>query len=234
MKRSRTQAQLAYPEKFSAAKKRKANGAKRQSGTTQQAIRTGGWADPSRMQPGGELKFVDTIIAFQTLGGSSAFVDPPSLLNGLVPGSAATQRIGRKVVMKSIYIRWVAEVEPTTVAGANIRWIVFYDKQANATAATPDSVLESDAFTSPNDLSNRDRFVVIWDKVTNSVSQEGNISDAGKEYKSISLETCFNSGTAGTISDITSGSLYIMAAQSGSATTLGPQFKATVRVRYTD
>lgn len=67
-------------------------------GTNQQAQRTGGWANPSRM---GELKFIDT-----TPGG-----DPPLsvafsaavLLNGCIPGSLATERIGRKVFFKIGY-----------------------------------------------------------------------------------------------------------------------------------
>lgn len=44
----------------------------------------------------------------------------------------------------------------------------------------------------------------------------------------------FNSGNAGTINDITTGSIYVYAAQSGSIGTAAVNLFATARVRYED
>lgn len=203
----------------------------RLSGTTQQAMRTGGWASPSRAGAG-ELKFVDTTNALVTLGAGTLAVG--ALCNGIVPGSGANNRIGRKIVMKSVLIRWSVALQATTVGGGSVRMMLVYDKQANATAPAVTDVLVQNTFTSPNNLSNRDRFVVLWDEVTDSISINNNYSISGKFYKKLNLETMYNAGTAGTIGDITSGSLYVLIGNNGGFTTAQPQITYETRVRYLD
>lgn len=203
------------------------------SSTARQSLRTGGWANPVA---GAERKFTD-ISATLTLGiATDTFTTPgpTSLLNGLVPDSTATGRIGRKVVMRSIYIRWTAQLAATSTQGAPVRIIVFYDKQANAQAAGVTDVLLASAFTSPNNLSNRDRFVVLFDEVTDPLSIQNNFAVAGVLFKKINLEEMFNAGTAGTIGDITSGSIYIMAAQASTIGVAAPTLSFRSRIRYTD
>jgi len=203
------------------------------SSTTQQAIRTGGWANPTR---GGELKFKDTALTLIPVQGGTAFTAPnaPSLLNGLVPGSSASERIGRKITIKSVLIRWQAFLDPASVGGTPLRIMVFYDKQANAADPAVTDVLLNNQFTSANNLSNRDRFVTIFDNITEVVSTQNNFAIAGTLYKSLNLETMYNAGNAGTIGDISSGSIYIMAAQSGKVTVQPVNIVAQCRVRYTD
>jgi len=193
----------------------------------------GGWAS---RKSSGELKFVD-VTASNTLQTGGAFTAPSSttLLNGLVPGTTATTRIGRKVVLKSLYLRWNLRLNTTTTGGTPARVIIFYDKQANAAAPAVTDLLEANTFNSQNNLSNRDRFVVLCDVVTEPVAVAGPFCVAGTIYKKLNLETMFNAGTAGTIADITSGSVYIMYAAAASATaTLGPEFDWRCRIRYQD
>lgn len=215
------------PKKTIPLKKRKLNS------TNQQALRTGGWANPTR---GGELKFKDTALVMTTTVGGTSFTPlaAANLLNGLAPGSSAEQRIGRKVNIKSILVRYSAFLGPTSVGGSPLRIMVIYDKQANATDPLVTDILLNNAFTSPNNLSNRDRFVTIFDLLTESVSQENNYAIAGTLFKQVNLETMFNAGNAGTIGDITSGSIYIIAAQCGKVTGEAPQISVQCRVRYTD
>ena len=52
--------------------------------------------------------------------------------------------------------------------------------------------------------------------------------------KTLNLETMFNAGSAGTIADITSGSVYMFIAQSGGITTTAPTLSYRSRIRYTD
>ena len=123
----------------------------------------------------------------------------------------------------------------TSTLGSPVRIIVFYDKQANAQAPAVTDVLLADAFPSPNNLSNRDRFVVLADIVTEPIGVATGVYVANFEiYKKLNLETMFNAGTAGTIGDITSGSVYIMAAQAGAIATAAPTFTFRSRIRYTD
>jgi len=202
----------------------------RLSAVSQQALRVGGWASPSRM---GELKFRDTNYLVSLPPNATTFTAGP-LLNAMAPGSTASQRIGRKIVLKSFLMRYRGIVATTSVGGSPVRMLVVYDKQANATAPTILDVLERDDFTSPNNLSNRDRFVTLCDHMSDPVSQNGNQGVQGVVYKPLNLETMFNDGTAGTIGDITSGSVYIFIAQTSGISVTGPQFEWDFRIRYSD
>jgi len=201
------------------------------SGTTMQAIRTGGWANPVR---GGELKFVDVNSAIAVGGAGVTTFGTGILLNGLANGSDASTRIGRKVNLKSIYVRWSALFVAGAGGGGAIRILVVYDKQANATAPVITDILLANDFNSPNNLSNRDRFVTLCDYVTEQLSTASNLSDTGVIRKGLNLETMFNAGSAGTIGDITSGSVYMFIAQSGGITTTAPTMSYRSRIRYTD
>lgn len=203
----------------------------RLSGTTQQAIRTGGWASPSRAGSQ-ELKFVDTSnIGVQP---ASGVMTVGALCNGIVPGSGASNRIGRKIVMKSILLRWSIALSPTTTQGGTFRVMIVYDKQANATAPVVTDILLSANYTSQNNLSNRDRFVILSDMITDPISAGGNYSLSGKLYKKLNLETMYNAGVAGTIGDITTGSLYILIGNNGTFATAQPIITYETRVRYED
>lgn len=206
---------------------------RRLNSTNQQALRTGGWANPSK---GGELKFVDTSVTLVPVAGSNAFIAPGSsnLINGLVPGSSATSRIGRKVNIKSVYVRYSLILNAASLGGSPLRILCVYDKQANSTAPLISDILLLDQFTSPNNLSNRDRFVTIFDEITPCISAGDQHSQAGNLYKNVNLETMFNAGAAGTIGDITSGSIYIIAAQTAGITVQPATIFCQCRVRYTD
>ena len=198
--------------------------------TNQQALRVGGWANPSA---GGEVKFVDNAVSLATAIGAATWTTP-QLLNGLANGSDASTRVGRKVTLKSVLVRASVALAPTSVGGSPIRILVVYDKQANATAPAVTDILLADAFTSQNNLSNRDRFVTVFDQVTDPLSVQNNFSVNQVMFKRINMETMFNAGSAGTIGDITSGSLYLLFAQNSGITVAAPTMIYRTRVRYTD
>jgi len=200
---------------------------------SQQAMRIGGWANPSS---GGELKFIDQVNNTSTTAGSAAF-GAAILLNGCVPGSTASDRIGRRIHMKSLLMRWEFAAAGTTTWGGKVRILIVYDKQANAATATITDILLSDHVSSQNNLSNRDRFVTICDYLTPNEIGGGSAtpgSDMGVIYKKLNLETMFNAGNAGTIGDITSGSLLMFVATDARVTTAGLTQATRIRVRYTD
>lgn len=232
MNSTKSRKRKAEDDSSSSSKKSKSNGggSTPKSSLTRQAMRTGGWANPTR---GGELKFVDTTFTTDPGAASSAFT-AGSLLNGLANGSDASTRIGRKVTLKSLLVRWSCEIAFTSTVGCLIRTLVVYDKQANATAPAITDILLADSFHSPNNLSNRDRFVTLIDNVSTALGPTGDAAVGGVIFKRLNLETLFNSGSAGTIGDITSGSVYMFVAQSGGLATAGPNYTARVRMRYTD
>lgn len=200
------------------------------SSGTQQAMRIGGWANPSR---GGELKFKDNNFTTDPPVGVNTW-SAGTLLNGMATGSDASTRIGRKITIKSLLARWSFQLATTSVGGSPVRILIVYDKQANATAPAITDILLVDHFNSPNNLSNRDRFVTISDFVSEGISTGDKFSESGVIYKKLNLETMFNAGSAGTIGDITSGSIYMFVCQDSGITTAVADFQSYVRIRYTD
>jgi len=203
----------------------------RMNSTNQMAMRTGGWADPSRMTA--ERKFVDVAATIATTDGGLTFGNPV-LLNGISTGTDASTRIGRKVNLSSILIRYTAYLGGDSTFGSPVRIMVFYDKQANATAVTTAASfpLVSNTFTSPNELSYRDRFVTIFDHITEPLSVNANASVAGTLYKKLQLEMIFNTGADATIGSISTGAIYVMAAQNGVVGTNGPDVRFFSKIQH--
>jgi len=208
---------------------------KKLSSTNQMALRTGGWANPSA---GGELKFVD-VNTGQGVTFSVATFGAAVLLNGIAQGTTASTRVGRKVTIKSLFIRMAWNRGALSTGGAPLRVLVVYDRQTNASAPNITDILVTDDFLSPNNLSNRDRFITIFDCIMKDVG--GGDATGGYRYmandvlyKSLNLEQMFNTGNAGNIGDISSGSIYLFVAQAGTLATANGNFEFYSRMRYTD
>lgn len=204
---------------------------KRMNSTNKQAKRVGGYA--YKTQQRGELKFLDTSNSVSPTFAVSTF-SAGQLLNGVANGTDASTRIGRKLTIKSLLLKYQWQLAPTSTGGSPLRILVVYDKQANGAAPAITDILLADNFNSPNNLSNRDRFVTIFDRITDPVSTGDQFAIADVNFKSLELEQMFNAGSAGTIADITSGSIYLFVAQMGGIGTANPFFAYRSRIRYTD
>lgn len=151
-----------------------------------------------------------------------------SLLNGLSLGSDATNRIGRKVQWKKIHLRYGA----TNAGGPQrLRLLCVYDKQPNAGTPLITDILLTDDFASPNNLNNRDRFITIFDEITENISVDqmahGTIS------RKLNLETVFNSSNVGTAADISTGAIWFMACQPFASVNV-TDFYSRFRLRFVD
>jgi len=175
----------------------------------------------------------------------------PTLLNGCVPGSDNYQRIGRRTGLLSLHIRGF--VYPESLVTGQIayafRMVVVYDKQANGAAPVwSDVVLSQNAAgatsSGPLDminLVNQDRFEIVRD-VTYSApftSPSAGASDNNSVMIDEFLDlggrpTIYNAGTAGTIADINSGSLYIFWVTTNVSATVGIDVDVSYRTQYYD
>jgi len=210
---------------------------------------------------GREYKFIDTDLGngFTTGAYNSlqlADVAPFTLLNGLALGTGATNRIGCKIAMKSIYysinigMKWTDADATANTSAVPCRFMILYDKQSNGVAPAYTDVLS--AFVglnnttpraidtnSPNNLNNRDRFIVITDKRF-VISNNGTGGRNFKKYKRLNTSVTYKSGsTTGNISDITSGSLYLYAFcdrdfNAVSDTESRMYISGDIRLRFTD
>lgn len=200
-------------------------------------LRTGGYYFPSK-----ELKFLDVAstggIAFgnNSTGatGAVSFV----LLNGCIPGTSATNRIGRKISMKNLNMRCYYDTQPTSGSGF-VRTMLIYDMQSNGVAPTAADVFLNGStpfITMPLNLDNRDRFKVIHDR-TRYISAGSGLSDTNmiyykKYFKRLGLPTIYNAGSAGTVADIQTGALYLIVMTTCPTANLNARVET--RIRFAD
>jgi hypothetical protein len=135
-----------------------------------------------------------------------------ALANGIVPGFDIAGRLGRLVTIKSILV----DIEDFATAATGIdqyhRTLLVYDRQTNGAALAVTDVLSSVNVLAPYNFGNLARFVILYDQAhyLNAVSEPG----SGLHYRirvRRPLDVVFNAGTAGTVADIQSGSLYLIA-----------------------
>lgn len=197
-----------------------------------------------------ELKVIDTDYAVYTVNSSASI----TLLNLCALGSDMTNRIGRKYINKSIYVRGYCSTIPAAAAnktntqciGQLARCILFVDYQPNGASPNSTDVLKEANSGSQLNLNNRDRFRILWDKTyalgpyvvdtTATQSIMGTCQQVAvvKKFKKINVETIYNSTNAGTIADINSGAIYMMWIGNVSGSTLSSAARVSVRVRFSD
>ena len=184
----------------------------------------------------GEWKYLDTTIAAGPLTNAGTF----TLLDGLLPGSGASQRIGMKVAIRSVEIR----TRITTSAAAQTaqvgRTILLLDHQTNGAApAALTDFLTPGTFLGCRNLAARKRFKFCWDK-TYSTGGFASNADPMIIYRHAYLKfrrpiiVEYNTGVAGTVADIVSNALYFIQLGDQAAAGTNATIQTTVRVRYTD
>lgn len=168
-----------------------------------------------------------------------------------VVGADFNQRVGRKITIKSVYIKGMIQNEQavTPTAGANgpqhLRMVIVYDMQPNGAVPATTDLLVSATPASQLNLNNRDRFKVLADKefvmgptvysttATQSVASFNQQAYFVKKYKKLNLEVVFST-SGGTIADITSGALYMFWIGSRVSGAGDGNFVGSTRVRYAD
>lgn len=150
----------------------------------------GGWSHNDK-----SYNFIDTS---GTTNNVASIWNALVLLNGLVPGTGGSQRIGREIRMYLLKLM----VDNNSVARG--RHVLVYDKNSNGAAPSITDIFQTNTFDSYFNFSYRDRFAVIFDYVLPFNGGDAHV----EEDIELNLETFYNSGSAGTIADISSGALY--------------------------
>jgi len=165
-----------------------------------------------------ELKVLDTSVNTNPVSTTTGTI---TLLNGVATGTDYVNRIGRKIIMKSLLFRLVVNPIPSGSVngtfGDILRYIIVLDMQPNGvTFSGSDLLLNTGDVTAPLNLNNRDRFKVIADKMfkmPSFVTTTGSLTAGSpapvcyKIYKKMSQEVIFNA-TGSTIGSIQTGALF--------------------------
>lgn len=155
------------------------------------------------------------------------------LLNGMTRGDDNNQRIGREVLMRSVLLSYSIAVNTVSGLDVRVRVMIVYDRQTNTLAPVITDILNSSNVVSIRNLSNVRRFSILYDvvHVLNSyIEPFGQLYR--KYYRHLNHPVVYNSGNAGTVADIVTGSLYLVAFCSTAVDS--PTISYAARIRYTD
>lgn len=167
-----------------------------------------------------EMKFKDDTANFGTVDATGEIVDS---ICEVAQGTTESTRVGRKITIKKIALRWLALLPSTsdpTQTSETIRIIIYKDKQCNGATATVTDILEGANWRSFNNLANKGRFTVMMDKriTLNCASgaydgtndQFGECRRVGECYLDCNIPIEFDAGT-GAITEIKSNNVGLLA-----------------------
>lgn len=174
------------------------------------------------------------------VAGAQTFATGMAAINLVPQGSTFYNRIGSKIVIKSIAID--CGVLAHSIAELNIvRYMIVYDRQPNGAYPALADILQDNAAgltsTSGVNMQNRSRFAILRDNYLE-------INPGSGEFKHLKLFVkpsggllCEFGTTAGTIGDIKTGSILFLMFTPISVNTTGPFASALslkTRIRYDD
>lgn len=191
------------------------------------------FAAPARMLSSSSEK-KDITPAASNPFGTLAATGSVLLLNGVAQGTTANTRLGRRITMHSLLVKGTVQLAPTTTGASPLRLIVVYDSQANAAAPVATDVLLADVISAPMNLSNSRRFKILFDEVVGCIGTGGPQAAWIERYVKLNHVVEFNTGSAGTIADIQTGSIYMLGYNNGNFGTAFPTASIQTRIRFTD
>lgn len=196
-----------------------------------------------------EVKCCDTYVApcstdLHTIG-DVAFAEPATAFNGMTclnevtPGSAVYSRIGSKIIIRSVQVSATVVADATTL-NTSVRCMLVYDRQPNGVAPGIFDILSALPAPTNNsmylgiNITNKSRFQVIRDQIAEITTGGGSVAVV-KWFCKGRWEVEFKNN-AGTIGDISTGALYLIAFQSATKHGAGNlnMHDITARIRYYD
>lgn len=181
-------------------------------------------------KPKEEFKYIDT---------SGTWVNDTTgavtLLNGCVPGDDAINREGRQITMRSLECKLTNFATATTGLDQFHRVLIVLDKQANGAAPAITDILVTNNVSAPRNLNNSKRFKILMDKrfYLNAAGEAGT-AKIWKKYKKLLIPVQFNNGTAGTVADIITNSLYLVTLGNVAAGGSAGSTQGYIRLRFTE
>ena len=194
----------------------------------------------SLFQKGGgvEKKFLDVGVTLFVTGVPTAAL---TLLNGISQGTTSSTRIGSRIEIKSVQFRSNYQSGQGATGVTPLRIKIIYDKEANGAAPNATDIMAVDAIDGLNNLNNAGRFITVFDQTWDPVTGPSLGSGPGcaqaqilDGYVKCNLPVKYNGGNAGTVADISSGSLYVLSWSNG-VTLGGTGYDPAgyFRIRYT-
>lgn len=197
-----------------------------------------------------ELKYIDHSDIATAVDESGNF----TLINGLALGTAATARVGMRINMRSIHLKYIITapvyntINTAFLNRTQVRVMLILDMQPNgATPALSDILEDTTAgigIVSSLYMANAARFKVLYDKrhavqastvVSNTfvmVPTDSQIYD--ETYMKLSHEVHYADSNNGDITDIKTGALFLVTLSGTASVGQQPAITSYIRMRYHD
>lgn len=132
------------------------------------------------------------------------------LLNPLAQGTTKLTRIGDKINMKDLLLRYRIERDATETNGFGARVVIFLDrKTVGGVAPVVTDLFLTDNYLAPLNRANAGRFAILHDEFVSFDNDE--FTKADKIYLDLKRTGTvhYGRGNAGTVADITTGALWL-------------------------
>ena len=184
-----------------------------------------------------ETGYLDTALASYALDTTGTI----TLLNAVPQGVAVTQRVGKKILLKSLQYRGIS-INGTTATVNDCAWIIVYDKRPTGALPSITDILVSVSSFSMNNDNNSGRFSIIKRQdfvlLGNSVAaanQTDLMARSEDGFMSLkNLETVYKAAATGGIADIEQGALYLITVGNTAAGTAAANAFLSFRLRFLD
>lgn len=186
---------------------------------------------------GQEVNFKDTAQATFAMNTTGTI----ALLTTIAQGAAQTERIGRKISLKSIQVRGRAFSNATTLTTAGA-WMIVYDRRPTGTLPAITDILvaaDSRAFTNSVNVGRfaiiaREDYAFTGNNLTAAQQTDNSIQVVNKFYKMKGKPMVFKAAATGAIGDIEQGALYAVSVGSSAASTADADVELAFRTRFWD
>lgn len=161
-----------------------------------------------------------------------------TLIATVAQGTSVNQRVGKKIMWKSIQGRGYMMANSATVQ-SDVAYLLVYDKRPTGSVPAITDILVSASSRAFNNDDNSGRFVILK-RVDRQLLGNGTTPATGREgysidfYKKLNKPACFKSAGTGAIGDIEQGALYLVTVGSAAAGTGAAALNIAFRTRFVD
>lgn len=194
-------------------------------GVMQDRVRRGGAAE--------EKKNIDVVMGAGIIFAQTV-ADVVPINVPCIEGTSPTTHVGRRIKMKSIFVRWEGSMAPTGTGSSPLRMLIVYDKQSNKLQTAAADVLALDAIESPMNLSNNKRFIILLDEIVQCVGTQGPQAWMIERFRKIDLDVEFNEANGGTFADVNTGLVTAFFYQNSNILIASPIGAFYSRIRFVD
>lgn len=188
-----------------------------------------------------ETGFVDVATAAYALDTTGSV----TLLNTVAQGTSVNQRVGKKIMLKSIQARGRLTNNSTAILN-DVAYMIVYDKRPTGALPGVADILTAVTSEAMNNDANSGRFAILKrvdETLIGNNSVTGVVANALTEatqkdcdwFLDLKKRECvFKAAATGAIADIEQGALYLVTVGNLAAGTAAATLNATFRVRFFD